>query len=152
MRVILQRVHEANVEVNGEIVGQIKNGWLALVAIKKGDQYSDVRYIAKKVIETRAFPDSEEKMNLSVQETGGEILVVSQFTLYGDCRKGRRPSFQESASGPEGLSLYNELVQTLKTSSSLKIETGSFGKPMTVHMKGHGPVTLLIDSPEQPPQ
>ncbi len=146
MRAILQRVHEARVEVNEEVVGQINYGWLVLVAVKKSDNSSDVKYMAKKILETRAFTDSQEKMNLSIQDIKGDILIVSQFTLYGDCKKGRRPSFQDSASGEKGLQYYNELVETIKKSSSLRVETGAFGQSMTIPAKAHGPVTLIIES------
>lgn len=145
MRVVLQRVIQARVEVSGETVGQIGRGLLLLVGIGKDDEEQDVAWMAEKIPKLRIFDDKEGKMNLSVQEVAGEILSVSQFTLYGDARKGRRPSYSEAAQPERALHLYQQFNRLLQ-SQGLKVETGRFAAHMQVHLVNDGPVTLILDS------
>ena len=145
MKVVLQRSLEAKVEVNGEVTGQIDKGFVLLVGITHEDTKEDVRYVAEKVANLRLFEDESGKMNLSIFEAGGSILSVSQFTLYGDTRKGRRPSFSEAAK-PEIAKplwdLFNEELRNL----NLHVETGVFGAMMDVSLTNDGPVTLIVES------
>ncbi|MEQ9618776.1 MAG: D-aminoacyl-tRNA deacylase [Deltaproteobacteria bacterium] len=145
MRAIIQRVKEARVEVDGEAVGRIGEGVLVLLGAGKEDTAEDVTYLVDKILALRIFEDTEGKMNLSVTDTGGEVLVVSQFTLYGDCRKGRRPSFDKAA--PPGLAeeLYNLFVAKIRE-HGVKVQTGRFRAMMDVHLTNWGPVTLMLDS------
>ncbi len=145
MRAVVQRVHGANVEVYGSVVGTIGIGLLVLLGCGQEDDSSDAEYIAKKIAELRIFEDDDGKMNLSVEDIDGSVLVVSQFTLYGDCRKGRRPSFVH-AMEPEGAAqLVTEVVDLLR-GRGLPVETGRFGADMDVHLVNNGPVTLLLQS------
>jgi D-aminoacyl-tRNA deacylase len=145
MRAIIQRVKEARVEIEGEVVGQIGKGILVLLGAGKNDMEEDVQYLADKILTLRIFEDSEGKMNLSVTDTGGEVLVVSQFTLFGDCRKGRRPSFDKAAPPELAEELYYLFVRELKERGA-KVETGRFRAMMDVHLTNWGPVTLMLDS------
>jgi D-aminoacyl-tRNA deacylase len=145
VRAVVQRVRSARVTVDGEITGEIAAGLLAFVGVAAGDGRSDVDYIASKVRELRIFPDGEGRMNRSVIESGGAVLVVSQFTLQGDCRKGRRPSFDGAAPGPVARALYEELVRRLRE-SGLPVATGVFQAHMDVELVNDGPVTMLLDS------
>ena len=145
MRAIIQRVKEARVEVEGEVAGRIGEGMLILLGAGKDDSEEDAEYLAEKILTLRIFEDSEGKMNLSVTDTGGEVLVVSQFTLYGDCRKGRRPSFDKAAPPELAESLYELFVRELKE-RGVKVETGRFRAMMDVHLVNSGPVTLMLDS------
>ncbi|WP_435006265.1 D-aminoacyl-tRNA deacylase [Tundrisphaera lichenicola] len=145
MRAILQRVSRASVEVEGSIVGQIGLGWLVLLGVARGDSDEDAEKMASKIVGLRAFADDDGKMNHSVTEIGGSILVVSQFTLLGDCRAGRRPSFIEAAGPVEGERLYFLLAEMLR-SKGLGVETGVFRADMQVELVNDGPVTLLLDS------
>jgi D-tyrosyl-tRNA(Tyr) deacylase len=145
MRLVVQRVKNARVEVDGELVGGIGEGLLLLLAIKIDDSSEDVDYLVEKVLGLRIFEDCAGKMNLSIMDKGGEILVVSQFTLYGDCRKGRRPSFDEAAPTRLAMNLYDLFVEQLKK-KKMKVETGRFGAFMDVCLINSGPVTLLLDS------
>lgn len=145
MRAIVQRVKEARVEVDGETVGRIGEGVLVLLGAGKDDSEDDAEYLAEKILTLRIFEDAEGKMNLSVTDTGGEVLVVSQFTLYGDCRKGRRPSF-DKASPPEAAEALYELFVAKLRESWAKVETGKFRAMMDVHLVNSGPVTLMLDS------
>jgi D-tyrosyl-tRNA(Tyr) deacylase len=145
MRAVLQRVTSAQVTVDSNIVGTIGSGWLVLLGVGKGDDVKDVELIADKIMNIRAFSDSEGKMNLSLTEVSGEVLLVSQFTLWGDCRKGRRPGFTDAAP-PE---IANELYQDVKKrllAHDIKVATGTFQAHMTVSLVNDGPVTLLVDS------
>ncbi len=146
MRVIIQRVKSSQVSVNGEIVGKIGRGLNLLVGIADTDTDVELDWMARKCLELRLFPDEkgDDRWQKSVQEIGGELLVVSQFTLYGDCRKGRRPSFDRSASPQLALYLYNDFVTKL-LSSGLRVETGQFGAMMQVTIENDGPVTLLLE-------
>jgi len=145
MRVVIQRVKQSRVEVEGQIVGAIGTGLLVLLAIAKTDSEKDVEYLVEKVLALRIFPDDAGKMNRSVREVGGSLLVVSQFTLYGDCRKGRRPSFDLAASPQEALRLYHYFVDVAR-GTGITVETGTFQALMQVHLINDGPVTLICDS------
>lgn len=146
MRVIIQRVKSSQVTVDGEIVGKIGRGLNLLVGIADTDTEVELEWMARKCLELRLFPDDEggDRWQKSVQEISGELLVISQFTLYGDCRKGRRPSFDRSATPPLAEDLYNRFVAKLRT-SGLKVETGQFGAMMQVAIENYGPVTLLLE-------
>lgn len=145
MRTVVQRVRDARVEVDGRVVGSIDHGLLVLVGAAPADTAAEVDALTKKIASLRIFADPEGKMNLDVSQVGGAVLAVSQFTLFGDCRKGRRPSFQ-SAAGPEhGRAMYDRYVEATRA-LGLRCETGIFGAMMDVHLLNDGPVTLLLDS------
>ncbi len=146
MRVVIQRVKSSQVTVNGEIVGKIGRGLNLLVGIADTDTDNELDWMVRKCLELRLFPDAEggDRWQKSVQEIGGELLVVSQFTLYGDCRKGRRPSFDRSATPSLAEELYNRFVLKLRT-SGLRVETGKFGAMMQVKIENDGPVTLILE-------
>ena len=148
MRAVVQRVKKSSVKVDGEIVGAIQNGLNVLIGICKDDTLDDLKYIVDKVINLRIFHDDNDKMNLSVKDINGAILAISQFTLYGDCRKGRRPNFMNAMGGDEAKALYEEFVKMLKE-SGLKVETGEFGAHMNVEIENDGPVTILLDSKKE---
>jgi len=145
MRVVIQRVKEAQVKVAGQMVGQIARGMLVFLGIAKADSQLSADYLVKKITELRIFEDTQGKMNLSAQEVGGQYLVISQFTLYGNCDKGRRPSFDEAASPALGEELYNYFVAQLKGTKAI-VETGVFRATMDVSLINDGPVTFIIDS------
>ena len=145
MRAVVQRVSGASVTVEGKIVGTIGRGVLALVGVRQDDTESDSEYIADKIATLRIFEDEAGKMNLSLQDVNGEVLLVSQFTLYGDCRKGRRPSFTVSASGEHAKTLYESVSRRI-AENGIRVQTGIFGTMMEVHLVNDGPVTLLLDS------
>jgi D-tyrosyl-tRNA(Tyr) deacylase len=146
MRAVLQRVANASVAVGGAVVGEIGRGWLVLLGVGGGDGVGDGDYLAEKIANLRAFPDGVGKMNLSVLEVGGEVLVVSQFTLYGDCRKGRRPGFSDAAVPETAHELYLGVVAALKKAGVKKVATGQFQAHMEVALVNDGPVTFLLDS------
>jgi D-tyrosyl-tRNA(Tyr) deacylase len=145
MRAVVQRVSEARVEVGGRVVGQIGAGLLVLVGAGQGDTEADVDWTARKVAELRIFEDEAGKMNRSVEDVGGAILAVSQFTLYGDVRKGRRPSFVGALEPVAADALVRRFVALLEQ-RGLHVETGEFGAMMEVHLVNQGPVTLIVDS------
>ena len=145
MRLVVQMVKNARVEVEGELVGRIGEGLLLLLGVKGDDSLEDVDYLVGKVLGLRIFQDHEGKMNLSIMDKGGEILVVPQFTLYGDCKKGRRPSFDEAAPMQLAIKLYDLFVEEMKK-KRMRVETGKFGAFMDVNLTNSGPVTLLLDS------
>ncbi|CAJ1003365.1 MULTISPECIES: D-aminoacyl-tRNA deacylase [Bacillales] len=145
MRVVVQRSKEASVTVGGEIVGQIEHGLVLLVGITHEDTEQDVEFVAEKIAHLRIFEDSEGKMNHSVLEQKGQILSVSQFTLYGDCRKGRRPNFMAAARPEQAEPLY-ELFNDKLREKGLHVETGRFGAMMEVRLVNDGPVTLIVES------
>lgn len=145
MRAVVQRVSSSSVKVDGKVIGSINNGFTVLLGICKDDTIEDLKYIKDKIINLRVFHDENDKMNLSICDVKGEILAISQFTLYGDCRKGRRPNFMEAMGGDDAKALYDEFVKMLKE-SGLKIETGEFGADMKVEINNDGPVTILLDS------
>ena len=145
MRCVVQRVTESSVTVDGETVGQIGPGLMALIGVSVEDGDKDVRYMAEKVPNLRIFEDAAGKMNLSVKEVGGAILAVSQFTLYGDARGGRRPSFIAAARPEAANTLYEQLVDALRA-QGIRVETGRFRTEMKVALVNDGPVTILLDS------
>jgi D-tyrosyl-tRNA(Tyr) deacylase len=145
MRAILQRVSRASVEVDGKITGEIGPGFLVLLGVGKGDTTQDADYLADKILNLRVFPDTAGKMNLSVLDSGGALLVVSQFTLYGDVRKGRRPSFDAAAPPEEANRLYQYFVEAARK-SGIHVETGVFQAMMKVELVNEGPVTIICDS------
>ena len=145
MRAVLQRVSQSSVEVDGVCVGRIGTGWLVLLGVERGYTDADAAWIAEKVLNQRAFEDEQGKMNRSVRDLGGGILVVSQFTLLGDCRGGRRPSFTAAAEPAEAERLYLRLIGLL-AQSGLDVATGVFRAMMNVELVNDGPVTFLVDS------
>jgi D-aminoacyl-tRNA deacylase len=147
MRVVLQRVREARVVVGDCTVGSIQTGLLVLLGVSKTDTEADADYLLKKVLEVRIFPDEAGKMNRNLQEAGGAILVVSQFTLLASCRRGRRPSFDQAAAPEQALALYNYYVAEARRTGT-PVETGIFQASMQVFLVNDGPVTLVIDSTE----
>ncbi|MGE5531058.1 MAG: D-aminoacyl-tRNA deacylase [Bacteroidota bacterium] len=146
MRVVVQRVTHAQVEVEGQIVGRIGPGLLVLVGFCDGDDARALDWMAKKLACLRLFEDGEEKMNLSVQDIGGQVLLVPQFTLYGDCRKGRRPSFTGALAPGQATLLFDQFCG-LFPALGLQPQTGTFGAHMKVSLENDGPVTVVIDSP-----
>lgn len=145
MRAVIQRVKSAEVWVDGRLKGKIGKGLLVFIGVAKGDGESDLHYLTSKIPQLRIFEDESEKFNLSLKEIGGEILVVSQFTLYGDCRKGRRPSFTEAEEPAIAKALYDQFISELR-GQGIPIQTGEFQAKMEVHLINDGPVTLLLDS------
>ncbi|WP_017728618.1 D-aminoacyl-tRNA deacylase [Halalkalibacterium ligniniphilum] len=145
MRVVLQRAKDASVTVNGETVGAIKQGLVLLVGITHEDTEEDIRYLSDKIANLRIFEDEAGKMNLSLLDVEGDILSISQFTLYGDCRKGRRPNFMEAAKPELAKGLYERFNDELRA-KGLKVETGVFGAMMDVRLTNDGPVTLIVES------
>lgn len=145
MRAVLQRVSSAQVTVDGTQVGAITNGWLVLLGVAKGDTERDADTMVDKIMNIRAFPDTEGKMNLSLVDTGGSVLLVSQFTLLGDCRKGRRPGFSDAAP-PEIANQLYESVRDKLSAQNIPVQTGTFQSHMLVSLINDGPVTLLLDT------
>ena len=145
MRAVVQRVSYANVKVDGEITGSIEQGLMVLLGAGQEDNENDIKYLSEKILNLRIFEDENEKMNLSLVDIQGEILIISQFTLYGDCRKGRRPSFDKAGLPQPAKKLYEDFVEECKK-SGLKVQTGIFGADMKVSLLNDGPVTLLLDS------
>lgn len=145
MRAVVQRVDRANVTVDGSITGSVQKGLLVLLGVAEGDTDKDLSYIVDKVTGLRIFEDENEKMNLSVQDVGGEILAVSQFTLCGDCRKGKRPSFDKAAK-PDIANEYYERFVAACREKGIHVETGVFRAHMLVELVNNGPVTILLDS------
>ncbi len=145
MRVVIQRVKEAHVDVAGATVGSIGAGLLVLVGVTSTDTPKDAEYLADKIIHLRIFPDDARRMNRSLLEAQGALLIISQFTLYGDCKKGRRPGFDQAAPPEQAKALYEYLVERLRLSNSM-VETGVFQAEMEVYLVNHGPVTFVLDS------
>ena len=145
MRVIIQRVREAEVKVEGKTIGRIGQGMLVFLGVARDDSHANADYLVKKITELRIFEDTQGKMNLSAGEVDGQYLVVSQFTLYGNCGKGRRPSFDEAANPAKGEELYHYFVTQLK-STQATVATGQFRAMMDVSLVNDGPVTFIIDS------
>lgn len=145
MRAVVQRVSSSKVTVDGELTGKIDKGLLVLLGVTHEDTSKDVDYIIDKVLNLRIFEDENEKMNLSLKDINGELLVVSQFTLYGDCRKGRRPNFTNAAKPDLANELYEEFIEKA-SKQNIKVGTGKFGANMMVELTNEGPVTILIDS------
>lgn len=147
MRVIVQRVKASRVEIDQTTVGEIGQGLMVLLGITEGDTKEHCDFLVDKLVHLRIFTDEEEKMNLSLQDVQGEMLIVSQFTLYGDCRKGRRPSFIAAARPETAIPLYEYFVETARKSVK-KVATGQFGADMQVYIQNDGPVTLMLDTDE----
>lgn len=144
MRVVLQRVSSASVSIDGKIAGSIEKGYVILVGITHTDSSEEIRWMADKIMGLRLFADSEGKMNLDIEEVGGEVLVVSQFTLYGDSKKGRRPSFIDAARPEVAIPLYDAFVTALRA-AGITVATGEFGADMQVSLVNDGPVTLILE-------
>ena len=145
MRAVVQRVTYSSVEVDGVIVGEINKGFNVLLGISKDDTEEDMKYIKDKIINLRVFSDENDKMNLSLLDIKGELLLISQFTLYGDARKGRRPNFMNALGGEEAKKFYDKFIEMMKE-TGLKVQTGIFGADMKVDIKNDGPVTIFLDS------
>jgi D-tyrosyl-tRNA(Tyr) deacylase len=145
VKALLQRVSRASVSVGGEVVGSIGRGLVVLVGVAGGDGDKDIQYLAQKIINLRIFADGEEKFNLSALDIGAEVLLVSQFTLLADTRKGRRPSFTEAAPPPQAEALFQKLVEQVRA-SGLKVATGRFQQHMQLEIHNDGPVTIMLDS------
>ena len=145
MRCVVQRVSRASVTVEGKTTGEVEKGYMVLVGVEQGDGEADMRYCAEKVAGLRVFEDGEGKMNLSVKDVGGAVLAVSQFTLLGDVRHGRRPSFSNAARPEEANALYEDFCQALRA-AGIRVETGVFQTHMEVSLVNDGPVTILLDS------
>lgn len=145
MRAVVQRISQGKVVVHEKVSGSIDKGLLVFLGVTREDTIQDVKYMAGKIVNLRIFEDEDEKMNLSVIDVGGKILAVSQFTLFGDCRKGRRPSFTEAASPEMADDLYKAFINECEK-QGVKVETGVFQTHMMVHSINDGPVTILIDS------
>lgn len=145
MRIVVQRSKEAHVSVEGEIVGKINSGYVLLVGVTHEDTEKDAEYLADKIANLRIFEDENGKLNLSLLDVGGEVLSVSQFTLYGDCRKGRRPNFMDAAKPDHALKIYEQFNDYLRE-KGIHVETGKFGAMMDVHLTNDGPVTLIVES------
>ena len=148
MRLLLQRVSEARVIVNSSTIGSIGTGLLAFIGVSRADSRDDADYLLDKIANLRIFPDSAGKMNLNVLEAGGSLLLVSQFTLYADCRKGRRPSFDRAATPEEARILYDYFVEQARR-LPIRVETGMFQETMRVELVNQGPVTIWLDSEEK---
>lgn len=145
MRAIVQRVKEASVTVDKRVIGEISHGLLIFLGVGSGDTEADMKYIADKITGLRIFSDSEDKMNLSVTDVNGEILVISQFTLYGDCRKGRRPNFTASMEPKGAEAMYERFIAYINE-QGIKTACGEFGADMKVSLINDGPVTIILDS------
>ena len=146
MRVVVQRARQAKVTVDGKVTGAIEHGLILLVGITHEDTVKDLEYCAKKVANLRIFEDEQGKMNLSIKEVGGSILSISQFTLYGETKKGNRPSFIEAARPEDAEPLYHQFNQILRETYEIQVETGIFGAMMDVSFTNNGPVTLIVES------
>lgn len=145
MRVVLQRVSHASVTVEEKVIGKIQRGFLLLVGVTHDDAMEDMEYLVRKIVQMRIFEDEEGKLNRSIQDIGGEILSVSQFTLYADTKKGNRPSFSKAAPGNVALEMFEQFNGLLRD-TGVPVETGQFGADMKVELLNDGPVTILLDS------
>ncbi len=148
MRAVVQRVNFSSVEVDGQVVGKINKGINVLLGVEEGDLSQDVKYMADKIVNLRIFEDADDKMNLSLLDVKGEMLCISQFTLLGDCRKGRRPSFISAAKPDVANELYKQFCEAVKE-LGIHVETGIFQADMKVDIQNDGPVTVLVDSKKQ---
>ena len=146
MRVVVQRVSQSNVKVSGEVIGEIKEGLMVLVSFVDEDNDTDLGWMTKKIINLRIFNDDEGKMNRSVQDVGGDILLISQFTLHGSTKKGNRPSFIKAAKPDFAKVMYERFIKVLEQSLGKEIQTGEFGGDMKVSLINDGPTTIIIDS------
>src|SRR6516164_9172899 len=148
MKLVIQRVSQASVVIDGGTVGTIRTGLVVFIGISRSDTLADADYLSDKVLGLRIFPDESGKMNRNIAEAGGSLLVVSQFTLYGDCRKGRRPSFDRAAPPEQAVTLYDYFVEALRR-GPVPVETGVFQAMMEVRLVNQGPVTIVIDSEDR---
>jgi D-tyrosyl-tRNA(Tyr) deacylase len=146
LRAVVQRVSNSSVSVEGSVKGSIEKGLTVLLGVEQSDTMDDLEYIVSKVVNLRIFSDDNDKMNLSLLDINGELLVISQFTLYGDCRKGRRPSFTLAANPEKGQNYYEIFIEKCKKFNLKKVESGVFGAHMNVEIINDGPVTMLLDS------
>jgi len=146
MRAVVQRVKRAEVRVEGSIIGKIEKGILVLLGVGEDDENKDMEYMADKIMNLRIFEDDNDKMNLSVLDVGGNVLVVSQFTLYGDCRKGNRPSYSTAARPEKAKAYYDKFIEYISNKYGIKVESGVFQASMEVDFINDGPVTLMLDS------
>jgi len=149
MRVVIQRSLNASVTIDHALVASIEKGMVILLGIGKEDNEEDIQYLIKKIIGLRIFSDENGKMNLNVQDSGGEVIIVSQFTLFADTKKGNRPSFMDSASPDIAIPLYQSFIAAFKENFNGKVETGEFGADMKVALINDGPVTIIIDSKQR---
>ena len=149
MRVVVQRVSQSNVKVSGEVIGEIKKGLMVLVSFVDEDNETDLGWMTKKIINLRIFNDDEGKMNRSVQEVGGDILLISQFTLHGSTKKGNRPSFIKAAKPDFANVMYERFIKVLEQTLGKEIQTGEFGGDMKVSLVNDGPTTIIIDSKDK---
>ena len=149
MRVVVQRVSQSNVKVSGEVIGEIKKGLMVLVSFVDEDNDTDLDWMTKKIINLRIFNDDEGKMNRSVQDVGGDILLISQFTLHGSTKKGNRPSFIKAAKPDFANVMYERFIKVLEQSLGKEIQTGEFGGDMKVSLINDGPTTIIIDSKDK---
>ena len=149
MRVVVQRVSQSNVKVSGEVIGEIKEGLMVLVSFVDEDNDTDLGWMTKKIINLRIFNDDEGKMNRSVQDVGGDILLISQFTLHGSTKKGNRPSFIRAAKPDFANVMYERFIKVLEQSLGKEIQTGEFGGDMKVSLVNDGPTTIIIDSKDK---
>ena len=149
MRVVVQRVSQSNVKVSGEVIGEIKEGLMVLVSFVDDDNDTDLDWMTKKIINLRIFNDDEGKMNRNVQDLGGDILLISQFTLHGSTKKGNRPSFIKAAKPDFANVMYERFIKILEQSLGKKIQTGEFGGDMKVSLVNDGPTTIIIDSKDK---
>ena len=149
MRVVVQRVSQSNVKVSGEVIGEIKEGLMVLVSFVDEDNDTDLGWMTKKIINLRIFNDNEGKMNRSVQDVGGDILLISQFTLHGSTKKGNRPSFIKAAKPDFAKVMYERFIKVLEQSLGKEIQTGEFGGDMKVSLVNDGPTTIIIDSKDK---
>ena len=145
MRAVIQRSSKASVQVEGKVIGKIEHGLVVLLGVHKDDTEKDAKYLADKISNLRIFPDEKDQMNRSVLDVGGEALVISQFTLFGDCRKGRRPGYSSAAPPARAKELYDVFI-TLLENQGITVATGEFQAMMDVSLVNRGPVTLLVDS------
>ena len=146
MRAVIQRVSQSNVKVSGEVIGEIKGGLMVLVSFVDEDNDTDLEWMTKKIVNLRIFNDDEGKMNRSVQDVGGDILLISQFTLHGSTKKGNRPSFIKAAKPDIANVMYEKFIKILEQSLGKEIQTGEFGGDMKVSLVNDGPTTIIIDS------
>ena len=146
MRLVIQRVKYASVKVDGELKGKIDKGFMVLFGVKKGDTEKDLEYCVKKLVGLRVFEDENGKMNLSVKDIEGDFLIISQFTLYGDTKKGNRPSFIDAEDPDKANEMYEKFLEGVKNASGRRVEKGVFGADMKVELLNDGPVTILVES------